>query len=192
MDVVLGRIAPDARLAASAPEWFQAVASAQQRVDPRGSLAVPDAAYARFDDPAAAPLLAEWWIERLRRLIGAGASGFGCQEPHLVPAPIWRQVIVCGPRQLSRVPVSGLDARPYLEADRRAARLRVRCSFFLNRVVGRPRTLVRRRARTAARNRFRDRLRRSTIWSALGAQAGSTWAPPRGLPAHGDARRRHL
>ena len=38
-------------------------------------------------------LLAEWWIERLRRLISAGAGGFGCQEPHLVPAPIWRQVI---------------------------------------------------------------------------------------------------
>ena len=41
MDVVLGRVAPDARLAASAPEWFQAVASTQQRVDPRGSLTHP-------------------------------------------------------------------------------------------------------------------------------------------------------
>ena len=93
MDVVLGRIAPDARLAASAPAWFQATSPTQQRVDPRGSLAVPDATYARFDDPAAAILLAEWWIERLCRLIGAGAGGFGCQEPHLVPAPIWRQII---------------------------------------------------------------------------------------------------
>ena len=26
-------------------------------------------------------------------MIAAGADGFGCQEPHLVPAPIWRQVI---------------------------------------------------------------------------------------------------
>jgi starch synthase (maltosyl-transferring) len=93
LDVLLGRIAPDAKLAASSPEWFQAVAPVQQRVDPRGSLTVADAAYARFDDPTAALLLAEWWIERLRRLISAGASGFGCQEPHLVPAPIWRRVI---------------------------------------------------------------------------------------------------
>ena len=93
MDVVLGRIAPDAKLAASAPSWFKTVAPKQQRVDPRGSLAEPDAAYARFDDPAAAVQLTEWWIERLRRLAAAGAGGFGCQEPHLVPAPIWRQVI---------------------------------------------------------------------------------------------------
>ena len=93
MDVLLGRIAPDAKLAASSPEWFQDVAPAQQRVHPRSSLTVADAAYARFDDPAAALLLAEWWIERLRRLIGAGAGGFRLPRATFAPAPIWRQII---------------------------------------------------------------------------------------------------
>ena len=92
LDVVLGRLAPDAKLAASAPNWFQAVIPSAQPVDPRGPLAEPDAACVRFDEPSIAPQLADWWIERLRRLTAAGVVGFGCRDPHLVPAQVWRQV----------------------------------------------------------------------------------------------------
>jgi starch synthase (maltosyl-transferring) len=93
VDVVLGRVATDAKLAASTPNWFGPVAPSGQRVDPRSSLRGGDAAYARFDDSAIAQQLAGWWIERLTRLIRAGVAGFGCEDPQLVPPIIWRQVI---------------------------------------------------------------------------------------------------
>jgi len=92
IDVVIGRLAPEAKHVASAPNWFRAVTPSAQRVDPRGTLAEPDTAYGRFDEPSVAPQLADWWIERLRRLTAAGAVGFGCRDPHLVPAQVWRQV----------------------------------------------------------------------------------------------------
>jgi starch synthase (maltosyl-transferring) len=93
VDVVLGRVAVDAKLAASMPNWFHAVAPSDQRVDPRSSIRGGDGAYARFNEPTVAKELAGWWIERLTRLIRAGVAGFGCQEPHLVPPIIWRHVI---------------------------------------------------------------------------------------------------
>jgi starch synthase (maltosyl-transferring) len=93
VDVVLGRIATDARLAASEPNWFGPAAPSGQRFDPRSSFRGGDAAYARFDDPPIARQLAGWWIERLTRLNRAGVAGFGCADPQLVPPIIWRQVI---------------------------------------------------------------------------------------------------
>jgi starch synthase (maltosyl-transferring) len=93
VDVVLGRMATDAKLAASAPNWFHAGAPAGRRVDPRSSLRGGDAAYARFHEPTIAKELAGWWIERLTRLARAGVAGFGCQDPQLVAPTIWRHVI---------------------------------------------------------------------------------------------------
>ena len=170
MDVVLGRVAPDAKLAACAPNGFRPSIRRPQRVDPRGSLAEPDAAYGRFDEPRPQQQLAEWWIERLRRLTAAGVAGFGCRDPHLVPAPIWRQVTDRGSGALSRLPVSGLDARPDLDANRRAPRKRFRCRLFLRRLVGWSRTMVRRRARIVARDRRRYRLAGSAVRTTAGAQ----------------------
>ena len=63
--------------------------------------------------------LADWWIDRLRRLTAAGVSGFGCRDPHLVPAPIWQHVIDGVRDRLSSLPVSRLDTRPDVDADRR-------------------------------------------------------------------------
>jgi starch synthase (maltosyl-transferring) len=92
VDVVLGRLALDAALVASEPDWFRSELPSAERVDPRGSLAEPYAAYGRFDDPSAARQLADWWSERLCRLAAAGLAGFGCRDPHLVPAQLWRYV----------------------------------------------------------------------------------------------------
>jgi starch synthase (maltosyl-transferring) len=92
VDVVLGRLAPDAAIVASKPHWFRSEAPSAERVDPRGSLAEPHAAYGRFDDSSAAERLAAWWRERLGRLAATGLAGFGCRDPHLVPAPIWRNI----------------------------------------------------------------------------------------------------
>jgi starch synthase (maltosyl-transferring) len=93
VDVVLGRLAPDAAVVTSAPHRFRSEAPSAERVDPRGSHAEPHAAYWRFDDPTVAEYAADWWIERLCRLAGAGLAGFGCRDPHLVPAPIWQKII---------------------------------------------------------------------------------------------------
>ena len=93
MDIVLGCVAPNARLAEWKPTWFRPATRLGQYIDPRGSLAEPNALLARFDDPSIAIQIADWWIDRLRRLAAAGVTGFGCRDPHLVPAPIWQHVI---------------------------------------------------------------------------------------------------
>jgi starch synthase (maltosyl-transferring) len=93
MDVVVGRLALEAAIVASAPHWFRSEVPSVGRVDPRGSLAEPHAAYGRFDDPATVEHLADWWIERLCRLTAAGLAGFGCRDPHLVPASVWQKII---------------------------------------------------------------------------------------------------
>ena len=93
LDIVPGRVATNSKLAASAPGWFRTVRTSEQPIDPRGSLVETDACYARFDEQSAAKQLAEWWVERLSRLVRAGAAGFACVDPHLVPPQIWRQII---------------------------------------------------------------------------------------------------
>jgi starch synthase (maltosyl-transferring) len=91
-DVVLGAVSAEAPLV-SERNWFRNATPFEQRVDPRGTQAEHNAAFARFDDPVAAPQLTEWWVERLCRLAATGISGFGCQDLALVPAQVWRDVI---------------------------------------------------------------------------------------------------
>jgi len=93
IDLVVGRVAPDADVVQAAAGWFHVEEPTSQRVDPRSSLQQPNAAYARFDDPVVAKEVAGWWVERLRRLAAAGVVGFRCLEPQLVPANVWRHVI---------------------------------------------------------------------------------------------------
>jgi starch synthase (maltosyl-transferring) len=92
IDVVLGRVAADAPIVRSKPDWFHA-ADVAGRVDPRASRRSTDATYARFDEPAIAKEIAGWWIERLERLTRAGVTGFRCEDPQLVPPTIWRHII---------------------------------------------------------------------------------------------------
>ena len=92
IDVVLGRVAADAPIVRSKPDWFHA-ADVAERVDPRSSCRRTDAAYARFDEPAIAKEIAGWWIERLERLTRAGVTGFRCADLQLVPPTIWCHII---------------------------------------------------------------------------------------------------
>ena len=93
VDLVVGRVAPDADVARAAASWFHVDEPTSQRVDPRSSLRQPNAAYARFDDPVVAKEVADWWVERLRRLVDRGVAGFRCLEPQLVPAKVWRHIV---------------------------------------------------------------------------------------------------
>ncbi len=93
LDVVLDRVAVDACMGKSASAWFRAVDLGEARADPRSMRARGDAAYARFEDDAAANALAAWWSERLIRLAHLGVAGFRCEAPHKVPAGAWRRII---------------------------------------------------------------------------------------------------
>jgi starch synthase (maltosyl-transferring) len=93
LDLVLGRVAADGRLAQSAADWFDFPGSTGAPVDPRAPRRQADAAYARFDQPDAAKGLAGWWIERLEGWASAGVAGFRCEDPQFVPPNLWRHII---------------------------------------------------------------------------------------------------
>jgi starch synthase (maltosyl-transferring) len=102
LDVVIGRLAPEADLARSNPGWFQIAGSDGARIDPRATLGEPQAAYTRFADPIVAKAAANWWIDRLRRLAQAGVSGFRCLAPQLVPPGIWHRIVAGVREQFDR------------------------------------------------------------------------------------------
>ena len=92
-DIVVGRMAPDADVAAANPGWFHVSKATDARVDPRLPLKHADAAYPRFDDAGVARDVAAWWTQRLLRLTRAGVAGFRCVDPQLVPPALWRSII---------------------------------------------------------------------------------------------------
>jgi starch synthase (maltosyl-transferring) len=92
-DIVVGRVASDAGIAATAPDWFEVNDLANRPVDPRSPLHQTGAAYVRFDDPNVTKEVASWWTQRLLRLTAAGVTGFRCVEPQLVPSSAWLQII---------------------------------------------------------------------------------------------------
>ena len=92
VDIVLGCVAADAEIVRTAAGWFHPVEAATP-IDPRSPAWRRQAANARFDEPAVAEDLAEWWIERLRRLLAVGIAGFRCQDPRCVPQNVWRHII---------------------------------------------------------------------------------------------------
>ncbi len=92
LDIVVGRIAQDAGVVQSHPEWFSSDKINGRVVDPRSALPQPAAAYLRFDE-SSTDRAVEWWIERLLRLSRTGVSGFCCSQPQLVPRDVWRRVI---------------------------------------------------------------------------------------------------
>jgi len=85
LDIEVDRVAAGGAMARSAPRWF-GEAAIPDRIDPRQPKDIADAAYARFDDPHAARELSPWWIDRLVRLVKAGAAGFRLLGLDRVPA----------------------------------------------------------------------------------------------------------
>ena len=92
LDLVLGRVANDANVTQSHPEWFVEGNATGHPLDPRSTLPAPAAAYVRFAQ-GAADGATHWWIERLLRLADVGASGFCFSQPQLVPRGAWRVII---------------------------------------------------------------------------------------------------
>ena len=92
LDIVIGRVASDARLTESHPDWFADAGVNGHAVDPRSTLPEPAAAYLRFDRHSADGAI-QWWIERLVRLANAGAAGFCLSQPQLAPCGVLRRMI---------------------------------------------------------------------------------------------------
>ena len=89
LDIVLGRVAPDAVLVKSKPHWFEL---SNLQVDPRSPWQAP-AAFARFSKAKVADELSAWWIKRLKRLVDAGVSGFRCEDVGTIAPEVWRHII---------------------------------------------------------------------------------------------------
>ncbi len=90
IDIVIDRVDPKGRLAASRPDLFAAISGTEQFSDPRRTGRRGNAAYARFDSADAANALVDLWGERLGRLLDAGATGFRLLNPQSLPAELWR------------------------------------------------------------------------------------------------------
>jgi len=92
LDIVLDRIAADGATARSMPALFRA-ASETGILDPRTPLADLYGVLARFDDPASAGRLVDWWKERLSRLVASGAAGFRLLGLEHVPGSILQRIV---------------------------------------------------------------------------------------------------
>ncbi|PMS37257.1 starch synthase (maltosyl-transferring) [Trinickia symbiotica] len=92
VDLVLDRVAADGELYRDHPHWFRPFEPEHARLDPRHTRGEDNAAYANFDDPAAAAQLGAWWSERLLALVQAGVAGFRFDSPHHVPIDVWREL----------------------------------------------------------------------------------------------------
>ncbi len=93
LDVVLDRAHVDGAMAKSHPGMFSLAHAGGERLpDPRSARPQPDAVHARFDEPDVAEQLVALWIDRLRRLLNAGVTGFRFHNPQCVSSRLWRAV----------------------------------------------------------------------------------------------------
>jgi starch synthase (maltosyl-transferring) len=99
LDIAPGQVAIDSVVRQRHPDWFAPVGS-DQVADPRRPPLRIDVAVPRFGETALADAVADWWIELLTRLSGAGISGYRCLTLDLVPASFWRRLVTTFPDKL--------------------------------------------------------------------------------------------
>jgi starch synthase (maltosyl-transferring) len=92
VDIVMDRVDPNGRLAASEPRLF-ARRTGQRTADPRFSAAFSPAAHACLDNVESAHALIGFWRGRLQRLLDAGVVGFRFLNPQALAAPHWRELL---------------------------------------------------------------------------------------------------
>jgi starch synthase (maltosyl-transferring) len=87
LDLILDRVAGDGVLAKAHPAWVSGPAN--DLPDPRIPTAERGSAWLRWENPAMAEALLDWWEARLRRFVAAGITGFRCGGLARVPAWVW-------------------------------------------------------------------------------------------------------
>jgi starch synthase (maltosyl-transferring) len=92
LDLSIDQVAIDAAIRRHAVQWFTSGGC--------GGLPSPwraphrlDVAYARLQQTEIAEAMAEWWLDRLARLVEAGIAGFRCLDPGHAPPSLWRRII---------------------------------------------------------------------------------------------------
>ena len=117
--------------------------------------------------------MAEWWLDRLARLVRAGIAGFRCLDPDHAPASLWRRII--GAFEARAMPLPGVDAGRRARGIAATGRRRLRPRVFLARVVGRACELAGGGGRDVAAHRAGDGLARAVVLRTARGAAGA-WA----------------
>jgi hypothetical protein len=89
IDVVIDRVDPDGRLAASRRDLFARWPRGARNADPRSTAVSSRAAYARLDAAADAHALVGFWHDRLQRLLDSGVKGFRFLNPQALTPSLW-------------------------------------------------------------------------------------------------------
>src|SRR5262249_19878073 len=90
--IAIDQFAADAAIRRHQEQWFAPGGCGA----PPSPLRAPhrlDVAYARLQDTDVAAAMAEWWLERLARLVKAGVSGVRCVAADHAPTSLWRRII---------------------------------------------------------------------------------------------------
>jgi starch synthase (maltosyl-transferring) len=92
LDLSIDQVAADAPIRRREEGWF-APGQCGAPLSPLQAARRLDVAYARLEQTDVAEGMADWWLDRLSRLLQAGVSGFRCLDPDRVPPAFWRRVI---------------------------------------------------------------------------------------------------
>ncbi len=92
LDLAVHQVAIDAPIRHREEQWFGTGGCTAPRTPWRMPHRL-DVAYARLAQTEVAEAMAEWWLERLGRLLRAGVAGFRCLEPDRPPPVFWRRII---------------------------------------------------------------------------------------------------
>ncbi|KAF1006461.1 MAG: Alpha-1,4-glucan:maltose-1-phosphate maltosyltransferase 2 [Luteibacter sp.] len=93
LDLPLDELASDAPLRHEHPEWFRAVAAQHGTPDPRWTPSESESVRWRLNDLDVAGAATQWWIDRLRRWVAAGVTGFRLLHPQRLSAHLWKTLI---------------------------------------------------------------------------------------------------
>jgi starch synthase (maltosyl-transferring) len=92
LDVVIDRADRNGRLAASHSDMFGPSEAAARLPDPRTRRPPIEAAYVWLDQLDMAQRLADFWTDRLGRLLDVGVGGFRWLSPQCLPSALWQSI----------------------------------------------------------------------------------------------------
>ncbi|WP_395014691.1 maltotransferase domain-containing protein [Dongia sp.] len=91
LDLVLDRVAREARVVAEHPRWF--IGGGEDPLpDPRSIIRTSQAARFAYENGASAEILA-WWKARIDEWLEAGVDGFRLDQPQAIPPHLLKEVI---------------------------------------------------------------------------------------------------
>jgi starch synthase (maltosyl-transferring) len=90
IDLVLDRVAREARVVSTHPQWFEG-AGEDPLPDPRSIIRTSQAAHFNYDRNS--PEILDWWRQRIGEWLGAGVEGFRLDQPQAIPSYVLKELI---------------------------------------------------------------------------------------------------